>query len=117
MTRHVVAVSPDDDVVPAVEAMTSTTVKSLPVVDRAGRVVGMLSRSDVVRLMAGSDADLRRDIDTALLGVGLGDWYVDVADGAVDLTGPAEAAPPARDLARLTAAVVPGVTSVSVRVG
>jgi CBS domain-containing protein len=97
--------------------MTSTAVKSLPVVDRSRRVLGMLSRSDVVRLLAGSDADLRRDIDTALHHLGLGDWYVEVDDGAVDLTGPAGAAASTQELARRTAAVVPGVTSVRMLVG
>ena len=71
MTPHVVAVGPDDDVVHAVETMTSTTVKSLPVVDRSGRVLGMLSRSDLVRVLAASDADLRRDVDCALTCLGL----------------------------------------------
>ena len=115
MTPHVIAVGPDDDVVLAVETMTSTTVKSLPVVDRSGRVLGMLSRSDVVRVLAGSDADLRRDVDCALTCLGLRDWLVEVHDGAVDLTGPAD--PDAVDLARLAAATVPGVTSVRFLVG
>ncbi len=115
MTPHVIAVGPDDDVVRAVETMTSTTVKSLPVVDRSGRVLGMLSRSDVVRVLAGSDADLRRDIDCALTRVGLRDWLVEVHDGAVDLTGPSDLA--AVDLARLAATTVPGVTSVRILAG
>jgi CBS domain-containing protein len=115
MTPHVVAIGPDDDVVRAVEMMTSTTVKSLPVVDRTGRVLGMLSRSDVVRVLAGSDADLRRDIDCALTRVGLRDWLVEVHDGAVDLTGPSD--PGAVDLARLAATTVPGVTSVRILAG
>ena len=95
--------------------MTSTAVKSLPVIDRSGRVLGMLSRSDVVRVLAGSDADLRRDVDCALTCIGLRDWIVDVHDGAVELTGPAD--PDAVDLARLAAATVPGVTSVRLLVG
>ena len=115
MTPHVIAVGPDDDVVRAVETMTSTTVKSLPVVDRSGRVLGMLSRSDVVRVLAGSDADLRRDIDCALTRVGLRDWLVEVHDGAVDLTGPSD--PAAVDLARLATTTVPGVTSVRILAG
>jgi CBS domain-containing protein len=114
MTPHVIAVGPDDDVVLAVETMTSTTVKSLPVVDRSGRVLGMLSRSDVVRVLAGSDADLHRDIDCALT-LGLRDWLVVVHDGAVDLTGPSD--PDAVDLARLATTTVPGVTSVRILVG
>ena len=115
MTPQVIAVGPDDDVVLAVDAMTSTTVKSLPVVDRSGRVLGMLSRSDVVRVLAGSDADLHRDIDCALTRVGLRDWLVEVHDGAVDLTGPSD--PDAVDLARLATTTVPGVTSVRILVG
>jgi CBS domain-containing protein len=115
MTPHVVAVGPDDDVVRAVDVLTSTTVKSLPVVDRAGRVLGMLSRSDVVRVLAGSDDDLRCEIDRLLTCAGLRDWMVEVREGTVLLTGPDTGE--SGDLARLTAATVPGVTSVHVRFG
>jgi len=110
MTRHVVTVGPDTDMLDAVDLLTSTTVKSVPVVDKTGRVLGMLSRSDVVRSLAGADDDLERDVDAALVSVGLKDWWVKVQDGAVELTAPDGSEQ--RQLAQVVAATVPGVISV-----
>ncbi len=53
-TPHAVVARPHDELADAVDLMTSTTVKSLPVVDRRGVVVGVVSRSDVVHFLAGS---------------------------------------------------------------
>jgi CBS-domain-containing membrane protein len=113
MTAHVVTVGPDADLVQAVELLTSTTVKSLPVVDRAGRVVGMISRSDIVRTLAQADVIIERDIDAALVSVGLCHWSVEVRDGAAELVAPRGAEGLA--LARIAAGTVPGVTSITVR--
>ncbi|MDP3894624.1 CBS domain-containing protein, partial [Nocardioides sp.] len=55
MSHHPVTVSPDTDLHQATELMTSTTVKSLPVVDDQQRVVGVVSRRDVVRVLAQPD--------------------------------------------------------------
>lgn len=113
MTAHPVTVRPDVDLVDAVELLTSTTVKSVPVVDRHGTLCGVLSRSDVVRLLARADLDIERQVDELLRSTGLKDWLVDVQDGAVQLLGPAES----DDLlvARLLAATIPGVLDVSAR--
>ena len=48
----------------------------------------MLSRSDVVRVLARADDDLAREVDAMLASLGLGDWLADVTDGNVALTGP-----------------------------
>jgi len=113
MTTHVLAVRPDTDLADAVELMTSTGVKSLPVVDRRGRAMGMVSRSDVVRTLARADHDLERDVDAALASVGLGDWMVEVNDGTVVLVAPRRAVDD-RGLARVMAATVPGVVDVRI---
>jgi CBS domain-containing protein len=115
MSRHVVSVGPDTDLAEAVDLLISTTVKSLPVVGHGGRVLGMVSRSDVVRLLAASDEDLERDVDAVLVNVGLVNWAVVARDGAVELTGPTGSRECA--LARTAAATVRGVTSVQVREG
>jgi CBS domain-containing protein len=93
--------------------MTSTTVKSLPVVDRHGRVLGMVSRSDVVRMLARADHDLERDVDAALTSVGLRDWQVEVNDGTVTLVAPRRRVDD-RGLARVAAGTVPGVVEVHI---
>jgi CBS domain-containing protein len=113
MTTHVLAVGPDSDLAEAVELMTSSSVKSLPVVNANGRVLGVVSRSDVVHMLARADHDLERDVDAALASVGLRDWMVEVSDGNVELVAP-ERAVDDRGLARVVAGTVPGVVQVHI---
>jgi hypothetical protein len=93
--------------------MTSTGVKSVPVVAANGRVLGVVSRSDVVHMLARADHDLERDVDAALASVGLRDWMVEVNDGTVELVAPARAVDD-RGLARVVAGTVPGVVHVHI---
>jgi CBS-domain-containing membrane protein len=111
MSVHAVTVRPDTEVAQAVHLLTSTTVKSVPVVDHDDRLVGVLSRSDVVRALARSDTELARDVETMLASVGLEDWVVEVADGMVTLSGPDDSRQAA--LARVVASTVPGVVDVT----
>ena len=55
MTPMVVAVTEDSDVLDAVVLMSDLAVRSLPVLDEAKRVIGIISRSDVVRQLAGGE--------------------------------------------------------------
>jgi len=111
-TRVAVTVVPEDDVAVAVELMTSTGAKSLPVVDRDHGVVGVVSRSDIVRELARPDAQIAADIDQRLVSVGHDDWLVEVDDGVVQVTGPADAG--LSSLAFVVARTVPGVVDVHV---
>lgn len=113
MSAHPVTVHGDTDLVDAVELLTSTTVKSLPVVDREGSLEGMLSRSDIVRLLARADEDVEREVDDLLRSTGLDGWFVQIVDGNADLVGPEGT----RDalVARLLAETVPGVIGVTTR--
>jgi CBS domain-containing protein len=113
MTPHVLTVDPDTDLAEAIELMTSTGAKSLPVLGRRGRLLGVVSRSDVVRMLARADDDLERDVDAALAFVGLCDWLVEVTDGTVELIAPARGFHD-RDLARVVASTVPGVIDVRI---
>ncbi|HET9996411.1 MAG TPA: CBS domain-containing protein [Nocardioides sp.] len=113
MTTHVLTVGPDSDLAEAIDLMTSTGVKSVPVVASNGRVLGVVSRSDVVHLLARADHDLERDVDAALASVGLRDWMVEVNDGTVELVAPARAVDD-RGLARVIASTVPGVVQVHI---
>lgn len=113
MSNHPVTVHPETDLVQAVDLLTSTTVKSLPVVDREGRLAGVLSRSDVIRLLARADQDIEGEIDELLRSTGLEGWLVDVEDGYVQLLGPEKSTDSL--LVRLLAETVPGVIDVSTR--
>ncbi len=113
MTPHVLTVGPDTDLAEAVELMTSTGAKSLPVVDHHGRVLGMVSRSDVVSVLARADHELERDVDAALLAAGLRDWLVEVTDGIAHLVPPPRGGDD-RGLARIVAGTVPGVVEVHI---
>jgi hypothetical protein len=77
-----------------------------------GHVLGMLSRSDVVRLLAHPNRALEAAVDAELTSIGLTDWLVDAADGVVNLTGPENS--PDRTVARLMASRVPGVIDVRI---
>jgi CBS domain-containing protein len=52
MTGHVFTASPDEEVADAARRMHARDVKLLPVVDGDGRLVGVISRADVVRAFA-----------------------------------------------------------------
>jgi len=86
MRTGVVTVHPDDDLADAITRLVDQRHKSLPVVDLDGRVVGMLSRSEVVRLLARSDAEVSSAVADLLARTVGGDWRVDVRDGVAHLT-------------------------------
>lgn len=108
MSAHVLTASSDTELAEAVELITSTAVKSLPVVD-AGRLVGMVSRRDVVRQLARADEVIEAQVDDLVRQVGR-DWLVDVADGVVAIDGPEDEAD--RRLARALAGSVAGVVGI-----
>lgn len=114
MTRRVVAVPPDMDVSQAARTMIEAEVKRVPVVD-CGRLVGIVSRRDLVRVIARSDADLSHELGRRLaeIGVGLTRGAVAVHDGVASIE--LEDQPAARRLAESVALTVPGVLEVHFR--
>ncbi|HEY3001351.1 MAG TPA: CBS domain-containing protein [Kribbellaceae bacterium] len=111
MTNLVISVDADADVDEAIDLMTSTMVKSLPVVLH-GRVIGVISRSDVVHLLATRDRRIRDEVLVLLRGE-CDDCGVDVRDGVVTVTG--ATSDHERRLAELLAGAVAGVVAVHVR--
>jgi CBS domain-containing protein len=103
-------VEPRDDLSEAVELMTSTAVKSLPVVE-GGRVVGVVSRSDVVHLLARQDDQIREDVVRMLTDAGL-HCGVEVLDGIVSLLAFDD--PRSAPAAKAVSASVGGVVAVQV---
>lgn len=112
MTPHVVTALEFSDASEAAELMTSTSIKSLPVLDESGRLVGIVSRSDLVRARARADDVIEREVDAVLVSFGHTDWLVNVSDGRVHIDGPET--PRERAIAEVAAAGVAGVTAVSV---
>jgi CBS domain-containing protein len=109
MTHLPISVSPDDDVARAVEFLVSTQVKSLPVVS-SGRVVGMISRRDVIAVLARQDLLIEAEIDEELRQAGV-ECTVAVNDGIVELDD--ADGPDSLRIAQLIASHVPGVIGVS----
>jgi CBS-domain-containing membrane protein len=110
MTHLVVSVHDDDDLDTAVDLLRLTMVKSLPVLQQ-GRVVGMISRSDVIHLLAGRDKRIRGDVADMLRGENP-DWQVEVSDGIVKVTGPTDEQEQQR--AEVLATTVRGVIAVHI---
>lgn len=111
MTTLSMTVTGDTDLSEAVELMTSTAVKSLPVLDQ-GRVVGVISRSDVVHLLARSDDTICGEVDDLLRSAGL-ECDVECHGGVVSVKGPDE--PAQRRVVEVIAGSVAGVIAVQVR--
>ncbi|MGH2805988.1 MAG: CBS domain-containing protein [Actinomycetota bacterium] len=114
MTRPVVTVSPEAPAWSAAMLMERHGVKRLPVADEDGKLVGIISRGDVVRLMAREETDIRADVTRAIgaLGPGstskIGIW---VDGGVVTLRGRADRRTTKEIAVRLARQVV-GVTQV-----
>ena len=91
MTAAVVAVRPEDTVEHAAKLMYDRRVKRLPVTDADGRLVGIISRADVLSVFDRTDAAIRHEIThDVLLGEFLADparFQVTVKDGIVTLAG------------------------------
>jgi CBS domain-containing protein len=95
--------------------MHDRAIKRLPVVDGDGRLVGVISRSDVLRVFMRSDDEIRREIvedvirRTMLLDAPT--LVISVTDGIVTATGEVDRKTDAEILTRLSAAVA-GVVAV-----
>jgi len=94
MTSPAVTTGPDDTVEHAARLMYDRKVKRLPVVDQAGRLIGIISRTDVLAVFGRTDADIREEIMTQVIaGRAEPSYYsVIVKDGVVTLEGSPETA-------------------------
>lgn len=102
MTHPAVTVGPEDTVEHAAQLMYVRRVKRLPVADRAGRLVGIISRADVLAVYSRPDEEIRKEIcDEVILNGCLADpasFTVTVQDGIVTLEGKPQTAPLGRDI-------------------
>ena len=94
MTKPAVTIGPDEPVTRAARLMFDRRVKRLPVVRADGRLIGILTRSDVLSVYSRPDAEIRREITADLI---LGKFLcnpdsftVIVRDGIVTVEGTPE---------------------------
>jgi CBS-domain-containing membrane protein len=102
MTKPPVTVGPGDLVSQAARLMYARKVKRLPVVDDDGRLVGIVSRTDVLSVYSRPDEDIRHDItEGIILDTLLCDpsrFTVTVKDGIVTVEGMPETTAVGHDL-------------------
>jgi len=91
MTCPAVTISPDDPVQTAARVMHSHRLQRLPVVDRDRRLVGIVSRSDVLSVFRRGDEEIRREITQDVIADGFftdpARLIVTVHNGIVTLEG------------------------------
>ncbi len=91
MTSPAVCIAPGASVVAAARLMARHQIKRLPVVDGDGRLVGLVSRSDLLQVFLRDDQAIRQDIVEDVLGqvegVSPAAVGVDVTQGRVVLSG------------------------------
>lgn len=102
MSSPAATVSPDDTVAHAARLMYSRKVKRLPVVDKAGTLVGIVSRTDVLAVFDRSDEEIRAEIVNDLIVSQFvqdpRQFSVQVRDGIVTLAGSPETSGLGHDL-------------------
>jgi len=115
MSSPALTITPDRTVHDAARLMIDERVNRLPVV-RGDTLVGILTRSDIVRAFTRTDAELAREIEDDILRRTFwaepGSVAVAVSDGRVMLTGELETEAD-REILPLLVSRVPGVVAVS----
>ncbi|MFB6558374.1 CBS domain-containing protein [Streptomyces sp. NPDC056400] len=94
MSAPAVTVHAEDTVADAARLMTRRSIERLPVVDVEDRLVGIVTRRDLLRTFLRPDSEIRRRVSdevlVEVLGVPAGDVEVHVVDGIVTLDGSVE---------------------------
>lgn len=111
MTREPVTVTEGGDVAELAHLFVRTSFKSVPVV-RDGSLVGLVSRSDVVRALARPPETVLAEVRSVLAELGSPGWDATLVEGEVVVTGPVT--PRDDDLAARLASSVLGVRAVRV---
>jgi len=94
MNAPAVTVMGTTSVVAAARILETETLKRLPVVDDMGRLIGMVTRRDLLKVFLRTDEEIRREIIAealdGLVGVEQSHLRVEVDDGVVTLLGEVE---------------------------
>jgi len=116
MSAPAVTVLAGTPIAAAARRMDSAKVKRLPVVDDLGRLVGVVTRGDLLKVHLRPDDDIRADVEAGALAgltgeIKAGEIKAGVSDGVVTLDGRVAQASTAEEAGRLTR-LVPGVADV-----
>lgn len=94
MAAPVISVPPGTSVANAARLLVRMGVKRLPVVDADGRLAGIVTRSDLLKVFLRPDPAIRweveHDVVCGRLAIAAGDVQVEVRDGVVSLRGGVE---------------------------
>jgi CBS domain-containing protein len=116
MSTELIVLGPEADHAEAARLMVAEGVKRIPVVNDDGRLVGLVSRSDILRVFARSDHEIIEEIEDHImrqvLWIDPKDVEVKSSEGNVVLSGRLGTRSDADLLAKLTARV-DGVVSVA----
>lgn len=112
MTTPVTAMGPGTDVADLTEALLAAHRRSVPIVE-GSTVVGIVSRRDLVRVVARDDAVIARDVRHRLEVFGGDRWRVTCQDGNVSIVDIEERADDVH-IATVLAEAVPGVVRATV---
>lgn len=105
MSAPAITTRPYTSVVSAARQMSEHGVKRLPVVDDDGVLTGIISRHDLLKVLARPDSDIAREVREDVIGTAL--WAdlsgveVAVSEGVATLTGAVERHSQARFLTRM----------------
>lgn len=115
MTSPPVTAAPFESAAAAARRMTEVGVNRLPVVAMDGRLVGIVTRADLIRAFVRPDhviaAEIRDEVLRRVLWLTPGVVQVEVRDGEVDLAGELDTEAEVEVLEKLVA-TVPGVVAV-----
>jgi CBS domain-containing protein len=115
MTSPPITIGPEREVYEAASRMTELGVNRLPVVDEQGKLLGIVTRTDLVRAFTRSDAEIAREVrEDVLLGLfALAPEHFElrVAHGEVTIRGYVETKADAEAIPRFVERI-PGVVSV-----
>ncbi|MEU4518882.1 CBS domain-containing protein [Amycolatopsis sp. NPDC024027] len=110
MTSPATAMSTGTDVADLCQALVDARIRAMPIVDGSA-VVGIVTRGDIVRVLARDDTDIARDVKHRLeIYGGSGRWQIDVRDGNAHILDQFDDDSD-RHVVQLLALAVPGVVA------
>jgi CBS domain-containing protein len=115
MSTPAVAITPGTDCAAIARMMLDDDVRTVPVVDGGDGVIGIVTRRDLLRIVATDDTTVLKAVRSQLAAYGGANrWTVAVRDGVVDIVDDFDNATD-RHVAQVIAESVPGAAEVRVR--